>query len=501
MSDTYDNLEMGLEDLFDLQGVDLPRLPDLPDDLVEVMLEHFENNVADAGAFEALRARITDTLRPVVSINNCGNMRSDIERLIQTEARSFVKCMLVNNEAQGRGLAITPGVVDVEHDVAKLWGAVTSRWSWTKLWEEIVAKIPTLRWPKLPKPGKPPKPGKKRKVRKPAKVSKKRRPIRGWRGRENWCSTVLQVVAAVVISLAIIVATAYVATLLLGVGAVAFIGLIVDLTVAAIVAHPIVFALLVFGWYTMASSVFSGLQGVRDGWNNWWQYRGEWHIPDWPPVDPAWKYGFKIGQWSGEAWQAIITTDWSMVFAGASGGVPPSFSDRWFSSKWLYNVPCFSADTRIVTPKGLVSICDVVIGDWVACRCLSDGGTSWTRVTQKDTHEGSFALYSVESADGLLFSATGNHHVATVDRGWVPVESLRVNDILLTSTGSVIVTSVDVEKIERTCVFNLGVSDVANYYVGHALVLASDGSMIGNGGSPERVCANSTVTPDLRWSR
>jgi len=91
---------------------------------------------------------------------------------------------------------------------------------------------------------------------------------------------------------------------------------------------------------------------------------------------------------------------------------------------------CFPAGTRVMTQRGSIPIEELVLQPHVALSYdPSTGATSWRRVEACHVRE-SAGLYEVRTTGGRKFTATGDHKIFVVDRGWVETAKLQVGDSL-----------------------------------------------------------------------
>lgn len=88
-------------------------------------------------------------------------------------------------------------------------------------------------------------------------------------------------------------------------------------------------------------------------------------------------------------------------------------------------VDCPIAGTLIRTQRGQVPIEQVTTDDHAMTR------EGWRRVTKAQKTADGVSVYTLISADGHEISATGNHPIWTVNRGWVRLRGITVNDTLL----------------------------------------------------------------------
>lgn len=89
-------------------------------------------------------------------------------------------------------------------------------------------------------------------------------------------------------------------------------------------------------------------------------------------------------------------------------------------------VDCCPAGTNILTRRGEIPIEVVTTDDLAMTR------QGWRPVTKSQETAKQVSTYTVTDAEGRTVTATGNHKIYTVNRGWVALRGIAVGDMLLT---------------------------------------------------------------------
>ena len=125
---------------------------------------------------------------------------------------------------------------------------------------------------------------------------------------------------------------------------------------------------------------------------------------------------------------------------------------------------CFVAGTEILTTEGLKKIEDIQVGDWV----IADDPTTPGEIEKHqvlDAYQREVTTLIDIYIDGEVISATTEHPIWVVDKGWVEPKDLQVGDKLQTEDGRI----VDVDKLERRegdfKVYNFHVEGIPTYFV------------------------------------
>lgn len=148
---------------------------------------------------------------------------------------------------------------------------------------------------------------------------------------------------------------------------------------------------------------------------------------------------------------------------------------------------CFTRDTLVETPEGLVPIADLKVGDIVLARDEHTGEWGWHPVTEvfvRRTHE--WLAIEVQDDDGAIdvYRATPEHPFFVLGGGWVEAGHLAVGDVVSGATGDLTITRLS-HYDEDVTVFNLEVEGAHTYFVGEL------GAWVHN-----NPCTISTVAPD-----
>jgi large repetitive protein len=131
---------------------------------------------------------------------------------------------------------------------------------------------------------------------------------------------------------------------------------------------------------------------------------------------------------------------------------------------------CFVAGTEILTTEGIKNIEDIHAGDWV----IVDDPTTPGEIEKHqvlDAYQREVTTLIDISVDGEVISATTEHPIWVVDKGWVEPKDLQVGDKLQTEDGRM----VDVDKLERRegdfKVYNFHVESIPTYFVSELGIL------------------------------
>jgi RHS repeat-associated protein len=124
---------------------------------------------------------------------------------------------------------------------------------------------------------------------------------------------------------------------------------------------------------------------------------------------------------------------------------------------------CFAAGTEILTTDGLKKIEDIHEGDWVLADDPTTGKIEAHQVVV--AYERQVTQLTDIYVDGEVISATEEHPIWVVDKGWVEPKDLQVGDKLQTEDGHI----VDVDRLERRegdfKVYNFRVEGIPTYFV------------------------------------
>jgi hypothetical protein len=131
---------------------------------------------------------------------------------------------------------------------------------------------------------------------------------------------------------------------------------------------------------------------------------------------------------------------------------------------------CFTAGTEILTTEGIKNIEDIQAGDWVIVDDPTTPGEIEKRQVLVAYERQATTLIDIY-VDGEIISATEEHPIWVVDKGWVEPKDLQVGDLLQTKDGRV----VDVDKIEKResdfKVYNFRVEGIPTYFVSDLEIL------------------------------
>jgi RHS repeat-associated protein len=143
-------------------------------------------------------------------------------------------------------------------------------------------------------------------------------------------------------------------------------------------------------------------------------------------------------------------------------GAPPATSSS--------NPGCFAAGTEILTTDGLRKIEDIHEGDWV----IADDPTTPGKIEAHQVlvaYERKVTKLIDIYVDGQVISATEEHPIWVVDKGWTEPKNLQVGDKLQTEDGHII----DVDRLEKRegdfKVYNFRVEGIPTYFVSELGIL------------------------------
>lgn len=131
---------------------------------------------------------------------------------------------------------------------------------------------------------------------------------------------------------------------------------------------------------------------------------------------------------------------------------------------------CFTAGTEILTTEGIKSIEDIQVGDWVIADDPTTPGETEKRQVLSAYEREAKSLIDIY-VDGEVISATEEHPVWVVGKGWVEPKDLQVGDLLQQEDGR----AVDVERVEKRegdfKVYNFRVEGIPTYFVSELGIL------------------------------
>ena len=135
---------------------------------------------------------------------------------------------------------------------------------------------------------------------------------------------------------------------------------------------------------------------------------------------------------------------------------------------------CFAAGTMVRTFNGAQPIEELSAGDLVLARDTSTGVLSYLPILVV-YHNPPNATFRIDLDRGSIV-ATGIHRFWKAGQGWVMTRDLKPGDRLRTVSGSLLVRSIQSDKVQK--VFNLQVAGADNFFVGVDGVLAHDNSLV-----------------------
>ncbi len=92
---------------------------------------------------------------------------------------------------------------------------------------------------------------------------------------------------------------------------------------------------------------------------------------------------------------------------------------------------CFSADTKVTTKRGDISIAEVIVGDIVMSKNLTTGAQEWKTVTASAQTGTTTEYIVIEKEDGSEpIKCTPDHKIYTKNRGYVEAKNLLESDEL-----------------------------------------------------------------------
>jgi len=122
--------------------------------------------------------------------------------------------------------------------------------------------------------------------------------------------------------------------------------------------------------------------------------------------------------------------------------------------------PCFSADTLVLMGDDSTKhISEIQLGDMVKSYDVASGQVIVKEVVT--TNNGQSDHYYVINGN---LKVTPPHPFFTLDRGWVPVESLQMGDQIKSVDGITTVTSVEL-VLEGQVIYNIRVEESGNFFV------------------------------------
>lgn len=125
---------------------------------------------------------------------------------------------------------------------------------------------------------------------------------------------------------------------------------------------------------------------------------------------------------------------------------------------------CFVAGTEVLTENGYKNIEDIKIGDKVWTINLETNDMILKEVTETFIND-SYEVMHITIGNETV-SATPRHRFYIVDKGWVRAYYLEVGDKVITKEGTMEITSVEYERLEKPIkVYNFEVEDEHTYLV------------------------------------
>jgi len=136
----------------------------------------------------------------------------------------------------------------------------------------------------------------------------------------------------------------------------------------------------------------------------------------------------------------------------------PDCPEAYIPPPWV--PPCFSADTLVLMGDDSTKhISEIQLGDMVKSYDVASGQVIVKEVVT--TNNGQSDHYYVINGN---LKVTPPHPFFTLDRGWVPVESLQVGDQIKSVDGITTVTSVEL-VLEGQVIYNIRVEESGNFFV------------------------------------
>jgi hypothetical protein len=135
---------------------------------------------------------------------------------------------------------------------------------------------------------------------------------------------------------------------------------------------------------------------------------------------------------------------------------------------------CFAAGTQVLTFSGPRAIEDLSAGDLVLSRNTATGVLGYLPILIV-YHNPPNVTYRIDLGSESMV-ATGIHRFWKAGEGWVMTRELKPGDRLRTVSGTLVVESVRIDKVQK--VFNLQIAGGDNFFVGSAGVLAHDNSLV-----------------------
>lgn len=86
---------------------------------------------------------------------------------------------------------------------------------------------------------------------------------------------------------------------------------------------------------------------------------------------------------------------------------------------------CLVGDTLIETPQGLVRLQDVKVGDYVK------GRNGFVRVLDAAMTQVNANIWELRGKNGVVLRGTGNHPIYTHNRGFIQIDAMRYDDIMV----------------------------------------------------------------------
>ncbi len=169
--------------------------------------------------------------------------------------------------------------------------------------------------------------------------------------------------------------------------------------------------------------------------------------------------------------KSLGCVDWGSVALETATGCNP-FSTWKKVSKVIEGAQCvlgnsFVAGTLVHTDQGLKPIEEVKVGEQVKSFNERTGQTSYAPVLELIQHDGTFQLVKVKVtlATGESLAATSGHPFYVQGKGWNVAANLKVGDVLRLHNGITLVVKTVLTSTYVGRVYNLAVTQNANYFV------------------------------------
>ncbi len=134
-------------------------------------------------------------------------------------------------------------------------------------------------------------------------------------------------------------------------------------------------------------------------------------------------------------------------------------------------IVCFVAGTKVSTPKGLVNIEDLKIGDTVYSYNEETGKVEEKEILETYVNNAN-VIETITFENGEKVESTEVHQYYVVGKGWIQAKDLVEGDKVLTQDKTICkVVRNQIKRTEIIKVYNFNVSDNHNYFVGTTMML------------------------------